>query len=244
MEPDYSVWPKSGNSRVPNPNDVLDLFLFRSLYESGMSIALRKPGKSESFPLEIGGVAGGRRNGRGAATNRSGRYEPVAYEPVDDGWESLGELEALTTEVQEVPARRIITRNYSPDIGFDRSINPYRGCEHGCIYCFARPTHAFLGLSPGLDFETKLFAKTNAGAAARARARRARLSSAHHRHRHQHRSLPADRAALPHHAAHPRSSVGGQPSGRHRHQIGAGAARSRPASLAWPSAAWSRWRCR
>jgi len=62
--------------------------------------------------------------------------------------------------VQEVPARRIITRNESPDIGFDRSINPYRGCEHGCIYCFARPTHAFLGLSPGLDFETKLFAKT------------------------------------------------------------------------------------
>ena len=130
-----------------------------------MSIALRKPGKSESFPLEIGGVAGDRRNGRGAATNRSGRYEPIAYEPVDDGWESLGELEALATEVQEVPARRIITRNSSPDIGFDRSINPYRGCEHGCIYCFARPTHAFLGLSPGLDFETKLFAKTNAGAA-------------------------------------------------------------------------------
>jgi DNA repair photolyase len=130
-----------------------------------MSIALRKPGKSESFPLEIGGVAAERRNGRGAATNRSGRYEPIAYEPVDDGWESLGELEALTTEVQEVPARRIITRNSSPDIGFDRSINPYRGCEHGCIYCFARPTHAFLGLSPGLDFETKLFAKTNAGAA-------------------------------------------------------------------------------
>src|SRR6476469_5203121 len=82
-----------------------------------MSIALRKPGKSESCPLEIGGVAGGRRNGRGAATNRSGRYEPIAYEPVDDGWESLGELEALATEVQEVPARRIITRNSSPDIG-------------------------------------------------------------------------------------------------------------------------------
>ncbi len=67
--------------------------------------------------------------------------------------------------MQEVPARRIITRNDSPDIGFDRSINPYRGCEHGCIYCFARPTHAFLGLSPGLDFETKLFAKTNAAQA-------------------------------------------------------------------------------
>ncbi len=130
-----------------------------------MSIALRKARDSESFPLEAGGVAAGRRHGRGAQTNRSGRYEPAAYELADDGWESLGELEALATEVQEVPARRIITRNESPDIGFDRSINPYRGCEHGCIYCFARPTHAFLGLSPGLDFETRLFAKTNAAEA-------------------------------------------------------------------------------
>jgi len=130
-----------------------------------MSVALRKLGHSDSFPLEAGGVAGGRRHGRGAQTNRSGRYEPVAYEPADDGWESLGDLEALATEVREVPARRIITRNESPDIGFDRSINPYRGCEHGCIYCFARPTHAFLGLSPRLDFETRLFAKTNAAEA-------------------------------------------------------------------------------
>jgi len=127
-----------------------------------MTVALRKPADSDSVPHEAGGVAYGRRHGRGAQTNRSGRFEPVAYEPADDGWESLGDLEALQTEVQEVPARRIITKNQSPDIGFDRSINPYRGCEHGCIYCFARPTHAFLGLSPGLDFETKLFAKTNA----------------------------------------------------------------------------------
>ena len=130
-----------------------------------MTVALRKPHELESAPLETAGVAAGRRHGRGAQTNRSGRYEPIAYEPTDDGWESLAELEALATEVQEVPARRIITKNESPDIGFDRSINPYRGCEHGCIYCFARPTHAFLGLSPGLDFETKLFAKTNAGQA-------------------------------------------------------------------------------
>jgi DNA repair photolyase len=130
-----------------------------------MSVSLRKAGKLESFPLESGAVAAARRHGRGAQTNRSGRYEPIAYEPQDDGWESLAELEALTTEVQEVPARRILARNDSPDIGFDRSINPYRGCEHGCIYCFARPTHAFLGLSPGLDFETKLFAKTNAAQA-------------------------------------------------------------------------------
>ncbi len=98
-----------------------------------MSVALRKPAGFESFPLEAGGVAAERRHGRGAQTNRGGRYEPVAYEPADDGWESLAELDALSTEVQEVPARRIITRNESPDIGFDRSINPYRGCEHGCI---------------------------------------------------------------------------------------------------------------
>ena len=130
-----------------------------------MSVSLRKSKEFDSYPLEAGGIAAGRRHGRGAQTNRSGRFEPVSYEPTDDGWESLAELEALSTEVQEVPARRIITRNESPDIGFDRSINPYRGCEHGCIYCFARPTHAFLGLSPGLDFETKLFAKTNAGQA-------------------------------------------------------------------------------
>jgi DNA repair photolyase len=130
-----------------------------------MTVALRKSADFDSVPLEMGGVASMRRKGRGAESNRSGRYEPVAYGPADDGWETLAELEALATEVQEVPARRIITRNSSPDIGFDRSINPYRGCEHGCIYCFARPTHAFLGLSPGLDFETKLFAKTNAAAA-------------------------------------------------------------------------------
>ena len=130
-----------------------------------MSVSLRKSQGFESFPLEAAGVAAERRQGRGATTNRSGRFEPIAYEPTDDGWESLAELEALRTEVQEVPARKIITRNDSPDIGFDRSINPYRGCEHGCIYCFARPTHAFLGLSPGLNFETKLFAKTNAAEA-------------------------------------------------------------------------------
>ncbi len=130
-----------------------------------MSVALRKPADLDSAPLELAGVARVRRSGRGAETNRSGRFEPITYEPADDGWDSLADLEALATEVQEVPARRIITRNASPDIGFDRSINPYRGCEHGCIYCFARPTHAFLGLSPGLDFETKLFAKTNAAVA-------------------------------------------------------------------------------
>jgi DNA repair photolyase len=161
---DYSVWPFPGNRHVASPAYVLDLFTC-SAYIKRMSVSLRKASKLDGFPLEAGGIAAERRHGRGAQTNRSGRYEPIAYEPSDDGWESLAEPEALKTEVQEVPARRIIARNESPDIGFDRSINPYRGCEHGCIYCFARPTHAFLGLSPGLDFETKLFAKTNAAQA-------------------------------------------------------------------------------
>jgi DNA repair photolyase len=103
-----------------------------------------------------------RRRGRGAKSNSSGRFEPQAKVVFDDGWQSLEELPPFKTVVQEEKARKIITRNDSPDIGFDRSINPYRGCEHGCIYCFARPTHAYQGLSPGLDFESKLFVKPDA----------------------------------------------------------------------------------
>ena len=103
-----------------------------------------------------------RRRGRGAQSNASGRYEPVARVKFDDGWQNLEELPPFKTTVSIDATRRIITRNESPDISFDRSINPYRGCEHGCIYCFARPTHAYLGLSPGLDFESKLFAKPQA----------------------------------------------------------------------------------
>lgn len=100
--------------------------------------------------------------GRAAGINPSGRYEPVSRHVFDDGWESLEELPPFRTEVQVERPRTIITRNTSPDISFDRSINPYRGCEHGCVYCFARPTHAFMGLSPGVDFEAKLFAKPDA----------------------------------------------------------------------------------
>jgi len=103
---------------------------------------------------------------RGAISNREGRYERFQSERIDDGWANAQALEdappRLDTEVSLDTSRTIIARNKSPDIGFDRSINPYRGCEHGCIYCFARPTHAHLGLSPGLDFETKLFAKPDA----------------------------------------------------------------------------------
>ena len=103
-----------------------------------------------------------RRRGRGAGLNFTGRFEPQTREEFDDGWQTLEELPPFRTEVQVEKPRTIITRNESPDIPFDRSINPYRGCEHGCIYCFARPTHAFMGLSAGLDFEAKLFAKPDA----------------------------------------------------------------------------------
>jgi DNA repair photolyase len=105
-----------------------------------------------------------RRRGRGTLSNATGRYEAVARIAFDDGWQSLDELPPFQTTVSIDSTRKIITRNESPDISFDRSINPYRGCEHGCVYCFARPTHAYLGLSPGLDFESKLFAKPEAPA--------------------------------------------------------------------------------
>lgn len=103
-----------------------------------------------------------RRRGRGALSNAAGRFEPGAREAFDDGWQSLDDLPPFRTSVTVEKPRTIINRNDSPDVGFDRSINPYRGCEHGCIYCFARPTHAYQGLSAGLDFETKLFAKPDA----------------------------------------------------------------------------------
>jgi DNA repair photolyase len=109
-------------------------------------------------------VADDRRRGRGASTNVSGRFESEKREDFDDGWGALDDLPPFKTEVILEKPRNIITRNESPDISFDRSINPYRGCEHGCVYCYARPTHAYLGLSPGLDFESKLFAKEGAAA--------------------------------------------------------------------------------
>ncbi|MFV0281304.1 MAG: PA0069 family radical SAM protein [Rhodoblastus sp.] len=113
-------------------------------------------------PDVAGAIAPKPVRGRGAVTNRTGRFEKETRAAVDDEWGSLSEIEALRTEVHIERPRTIITRNDSPDIPFDRSINPYRGCEHGCIYCFARPTHAYMGLSPGLDFETRLFVKEGA----------------------------------------------------------------------------------
>jgi len=98
--------------------------------------------------------------GRGARTNATGRFEPVAHEAFDDGWTPDDEAPApLRTTLTPEHARTIIAKNTSPDVGFDRSINPYKGCEHGCIYCYARPSHAWMGLSPGLDFESRIFFK-------------------------------------------------------------------------------------
>ena len=109
--------------------------------------------------------------GRGATLNPPGRFEPAVHEPFDDGWGTIEELAlapAPPTELFPDQSRRIITTNNSPDIPFDQSINPYQGCEHGCVYCYARPSHGYLGLSSGLDFETRLFVKHDAAELLRA----------------------------------------------------------------------------
>ena len=125
-------------------------------------------GGSNGLPVELAraptadGVPTPPQRGRGALSNASGRFEKENRCLENDGWDRPEDLPPLRTQVTRESAKAIVTRNVSPDLSFDRSINPYRGCEHGCVYCFARPTHAYLGLSPGLDFETRLFAKTNA----------------------------------------------------------------------------------
>ena len=131
---------------------------------SGLNASVLGAGRYNSLPqFDIKPVPS-RERGRGAKINPSGRFESLHEELVDDGWETLAELPRLKTEIFTETAKTIITRNQSPDISFDRSINPYRGCEHGCVYCYARPAHAYMGLSPGLDFETKLFIKPAAAA--------------------------------------------------------------------------------
>ena len=140
------------------------------------------------------------RKGRGAASNDTGRFETEKRVAFDDGWGSAAEEpERVATRLSVDATRTIIARNDSPDIGFDRSINPYRGCEHGCIYCYARPSHAYLGLSPGLDFETRIFYKPQAAALLRAGIAQEGLCLPADRARQQHRPLPAGRAPARHH---------------------------------------------
>src|SRR5512147_2628780 len=138
--------PSMSDVNIAGPRNVLEMFL-HSIIIRGMDSPLP--------PMP--------RKGRGAIGNRAGRYEPTR-EQIDDGWWRDDEPPPLSTTVTDEACRSVISRNASPDVPFDRSINPYRGCEHGCVYCFARPTHAYLGLSPGLDFETKLFYKPDAPA--------------------------------------------------------------------------------
>jgi DNA repair photolyase len=131
--------------------------------------SVRKPAAPKPFPKATptadARVLPEARRGRGAAANPTGRFERFHAAVFDDGWGELDEeIGARRTEVMTDTSRTVIARNTSPDIPFDRSINPYRGCEHGCIYCFARPSHAYLGLSPGLDFESRIFAKPDAAA--------------------------------------------------------------------------------
>ena len=169
-----------GTGLSARSNGALDLTFAEAVrgkvdgeYETRSTGALAHPpvmapsdpaGASPSFSGIAIAIDRERRRGRGAQSNASGRFEPEARVAFDDGWQSLDDLPPFRTTVGIDTARKVIARNDSPDIGFDRSINPYRGCEHGCVYCFARPTHAYLGLSPGLDFESKLFAKPDAAA--------------------------------------------------------------------------------
>jgi DNA repair photolyase len=128
----------------------------------------RLSGTRDADLIERELVEPGRNRGRGAQSNRSGRFEKESRERFDDGWELEEELKPFRTNEHIERAKTIITRNDSPDIGFDRSINAYRGCEHGCSYCFARPTHTYLGHSAGLDFEREIYFKENAAEKLRA----------------------------------------------------------------------------
>lgn len=135
---------------------IADKAAFSRAGEAGTQLANGLLGRSNVRVQER------RARGRGAMVNPTGRFEAFSRTDLDDGWQTIDELPAFKTEVQIERARTVITKNASPDLSFDRSINPYRGCEHGCVYCFARPSHAYAGLSAGLDFESKLFAKPDA----------------------------------------------------------------------------------
>ncbi len=204
------------------------------------SVVRRPPAPLPSAPAgELGTAVGGeRRRGRGAHSNASGRYETLARVAFDDGWQNIDDLPPFQTSVTVDATRKIITRNDSPDISFDRSINPYRGCEHGCVYCFARPTHAYLGLSPGLDFESKLFMKPNAPELLERELAAPGYVP---------KVIAIGTNTDPYQPVERRHQImrrilevleNSGPSGRHRHQIGFGRCAISTSSPAWPSATW------
>ncbi|MFG1321093.1 PA0069 family radical SAM protein [Xanthobacter autotrophicus] len=161
--PKTATAPKATQKAKAAPLAVSEPRANRILGRLVVERAAPPPSVPPAFDGEVGiEVEAERRRGRGAVSNAAGRFEPAARILFDDGWQSLEDLPPLRTQVTEERARTVITRNQSPDVAFDRSINAYRGCEHGCVYCFARPTHAYHGLSAGLDFETKLFVKPDA----------------------------------------------------------------------------------
>jgi DNA repair photolyase len=145
--------------------------MMRKLPRAGHAELVREPDRAALAAFEYAHAAEPRlarpvmpaRKGRGAAINPPNRFEQHALAPFDDGWSTLeaelADLPPLPTTLTRDASRSVISYNQSPDVGFDRSVNPYRGCEHGCVYCYARPSHAYLGYSPGLDFETKLIFK-------------------------------------------------------------------------------------
>jgi DNA repair photolyase len=157
---------RTGNSAMPDGLSELRAGQVPASHTKGpprpASPARRRLAAPAAPPVPLPVTAPRARKGRGAASNPPVRFETEARERIDDGWgtpEELIDLPPLPTEIIRDATRTAIARNESPDIGFDRSINPYRGCEHGCVYCYARPSHAYLGHSPGLDFETKLHIK-------------------------------------------------------------------------------------
>ena len=183
--------------------------------------------------------------GRGTVWAIEHRYSRQTGESYDDGWGTLDQEAAEErlgpeTTVIEERVKSILSKNDSPDLSFDLSINPYRGCEHGCIYCFARPTHSYLGLSPGLDFETRIIAKVNAAERLREQLARALVPAEPDQHRLGDRRLPAGRAQARHHARGDRGAGRMRASVLARHEVVGRRARPRPRRADGPSAAWRR----
>ncbi len=156
--PDGLLWGQPSPRRLQRPRSET-----ASAVDERAIHALADPSQDDRALAADAGIAMPPRKGRGAVSNPANRFESTAAEAFDDGWgtlaEDLADLPPLATQLLRESARSALTYNDSPDIGFDRSINPYRGCEHGCVYCYARPSHAYLGYSPGLDFETRLLFK-------------------------------------------------------------------------------------